>query len=254
MLNRFRDIVKRLELPQEEDAQQEVVYRIIDSDNHTVEVTPAQYAIWRTRNDATSRAVVGHDTVEDVMVRTTFSIMPENRAYKPYGTSAYSLPLYDPLLEYFHRYDTWEQARNGHRNVLDHIRRKAAQARADAETSRAFAGTAAEVEETLSAQLPALFSVRRAGDVAVVRTPLLRPDGSAIEISLATVDAGYELTEYASAQSWPESMQGGALLDALGVTTVDGLLTCTVDDAGQLARGLMGLAQAIAIAASTPTE
>ena len=205
MLNRFRDIVKRLELPQEEDAQQEVVYRIIDSDNHTVEVTPAQYAIWRTRNDATRRAVVGHDTVEDVMVRTTFSIMPENRAYKPYGTSAYSLPLYDPLLEYFHRYDTWEQARNGHRNVLDQIRRKAAQARADAETSRAFAGTAAEVEETISVQLPALFSVRRAGDVAVARTPLLRPDGSAIEVAVTTVGNCYELTEYGSKQPTAET-------------------------------------------------
>ncbi len=250
MLNRFRDFVKRLELPQEE----EVVYRIIDNNLNTLEVTAAQYAIWRTRNDVTRRAVVGQDTVEDVMVRTTFSIMPENRAYKPYGTSAYALPLYDPLLEYFQRYDTWTEAENGHRDILELISHKADEARADEEISQAFAGTAAEVRETLSAQLPDLFSVRRTDDLAVIRTPLLRPDGSPVEVAVGTAGSGYELTEYGSAQSGPETLRGSALLEALGVATVDGLLICTIDDVGQLSDGLLRVAQAISSVALTASE
>ena len=250
MLNRFRDFVKRLELPE----QEEVVYRIIDNNFNTVEVTAAQYAIWRTQNDVTRRAVVGQDTVEDVMVRTTFSIMPENRAYKPYGTSAYALPLYDPLLEYFRRYDTWSEAENGHRDTLELIRHKADEARADEEISRAFAGTAAEIRETLSVQLPDLFSVRRTDDLAVIRTPLLRLDGSPVEVAVATAGSGYELTEFGSAQSPPEILQDGALLEALGVTKVDGVLTCTVDDVSQLSRGLLRLAQAISVAAFTTSD
>ena len=93
MLNRFRDFVKRLELPQEDD----VVYRIIDDNSNAVEVTQAQYAMWRMQHDVTKRAVVGEDTVENVMVRTTFSIMPEHRGYKPFGTSAFEIAFFDPL-------------------------------------------------------------------------------------------------------------------------------------------------------------
>ena len=40
MLNRFRDLVKRLELP---DDELDTVYRIIDNNYQTVEVTAAQY-------------------------------------------------------------------------------------------------------------------------------------------------------------------------------------------------------------------
>ena len=36
MLNRFRDLVKRLELP---DDERDIVYRIIDNNYQTVEVT-----------------------------------------------------------------------------------------------------------------------------------------------------------------------------------------------------------------------
>ena len=93
MLNRFRDLVKRLELPEDE---RDVVYRIIDDNFNAVEVTAAQYANWRMQNDVTQKAVVGQDTVENVRVRTTFSIMPENRNYKPFGTSAFNLTSLDP--------------------------------------------------------------------------------------------------------------------------------------------------------------
>ncbi len=247
MLNRFRDFVKRLELPQEE----EVVYRIIDNDLNTIEVTAAQYAIWRTQNDVTRRAVVGQDIVEEAMVRTTFSIMPENRAYKPYGTSVYALPLYDPQLEYFQRYDTWAEAENGHRHTLELIRQKADEARADEEISRAFAGTAADVRETLSSQLPDLFSVRRTDDLAVIHTPLTRPDGSEIEVAVATIENGFELSEYGLAQSRLETLQDGALLEALGGTSGDGQLTCRVDDVSQLSLGLLRLLQAISIVTYT---
>ena len=111
MLNRFRDFVKRLELPQEEEG--EVVYRIIDDDLNAVEVTAAQYGIWRLQHDVTKRAIVGQDSVESVMVRTTFSIMPENRGYKPFGTSAYEVSTFEPLTQYTQRYDTWQEAEQG---------------------------------------------------------------------------------------------------------------------------------------------
>ena len=246
MLNRFRDFVKRLELPQEELEQEEVVYRIIDADLNTQEVTPAQYAIWRTQNDVTRRAVVGQDTVENVMVRTTFSIMPENRTYKPYGTSAYALPLFDPLLEYFQRYDTREQAEAGHRNALDRIRSKAAEAQAEEEISRAFSGTAAEVRETISAQLPNLFSVRRTDQEAVIRTPLLRPDGSFVEVAVASMESGFELTEFGSPTPRPGTATENTLLQALGVSVIDGALACSVDDSSELTQGIVRLAQAVA--------
>ena len=61
MLNRFRDFVKRLELPQGEERG--IVYRIIDDEFNTLEVTAAQYGIWRMQNDVTKRAVVGQDMV-----------------------------------------------------------------------------------------------------------------------------------------------------------------------------------------------
>ena len=256
--DRFRSLVKRLELPDEQQEQEEVVYRIIDNDLNTVEVTPAQYAIWRTQNDVSRRAVVGQDIVGDVMVRTTFSIMPENRDYKPYGTSAYALPLYDPLLDYFQRYDTWAAAEMGHRNTLDRIRNEAAESQAQAEAderiSRVFSGTAAEVRENIAAQLHDLFPVRRTDDLTVIRTPLLRPDGSSIEVEVTTAGDGYELTEYGSERSGGGSLEGGALFGTLGVITVDGVLTCVVDEAGQLSSGVLRLAQAISASAAVSSR
>ena len=153
MLNRFRDFVKRLELPQGEERG--IVYRIIDDEFNTLEVTAAQYGIWRMQNDVTKRAVVGQDMVEDVMVRTTFSIMPEHRGYKPFGTSAYGMPLYDPLTQYSQRYDTWGEAEQGHRNILERIRRDSATAREADRRAASLAGTAGAVRLAVSAGLTA---------------------------------------------------------------------------------------------------
>ena len=98
MLDRIRGFVKQLELPQEDEG--EVVYRIIDSGRNAVEVSAAQYAAWRVRNDVANLAVVGQDNVGDFLVKTIFSIMPENRSYKPFGTSAYVMPDFDPVTTY----------------------------------------------------------------------------------------------------------------------------------------------------------
>ena len=110
MLNRFRDLVKRLELP---DDERDIVYRIIDNNYQTVEVTAAQYGNWRMQNDVVQKAIVGQDTVENVRVSTRFSIMPENRNYKPFGTSAFDMTSLDSLIgytRYTRRYDTWNDA------------------------------------------------------------------------------------------------------------------------------------------------
>ena len=84
-----------------------------------VEVTAAQYGIWSLQNYVTKSAIVGQDTVEGVMLRTTFSIMPESRGYKPFGTSAYEVSSFEPLIQYSQRYDTWQEAEQGHRNTLE---------------------------------------------------------------------------------------------------------------------------------------
>ena len=61
MLNRFRNMVKRLELTEEE---RDVVHRIIDGNFNTVEMSPAQYAIWSMQNDVTQKAIVGQDSMK----------------------------------------------------------------------------------------------------------------------------------------------------------------------------------------------
>ena len=55
-------------------------------------------------------SVKGQDTVEDVMVRTTLWIMPEHRSYKPFGTSEYEMPHYDPLVQFSQRHGSWAEA------------------------------------------------------------------------------------------------------------------------------------------------
>ena len=243
MMRNLRNLVKRLELPQEEE---EVVYQIIDDNLRTVEVTAAQYAIWRTQNDVAQRAVVGQDNVENVMVRTTFAIMPENRSYKPFGTSAYQLPLYDPVLEYSQRYDTWSEAENGHRNTVDRVLRMAAEARADVEIALAFAGTAAEVRETISEKLPDMFSVRRTDDVAVIETPLLRVDGSFIQVAVESKENGYLLTDFGNSLLLQGISQDHVIFETLGVASINGVLTATANDASELCREVVRLAQAVA--------
>ena len=37
-------------------------------------------------------------------------VMPESKGYKPFGTSATHIALFEPLTEYSQRYDTWEEA------------------------------------------------------------------------------------------------------------------------------------------------
>ena len=246
MLNRFRNLARRLELPQEHD---HVVYRIIDEHLNTVEVTTAQYALWRVNNDVTKRAIVGQDTVENVIVRTTFSVMPENRSSRPFGTSAFGLPFYEPLLEYSQRYDSWQEAERGHRQTLDRIRWVAAQAQADVEIAQAFAGTASDVREAITAQLPELFSVTRSDNVALVRTPLLMADGTPIGLQVMNEDSGFLIAEVEPFKA--ETSGGfppGDLLERFGVGIVDGQMTVRAGTPSGLASAILALSQAISCA------
>jgi hypothetical protein len=243
MLNRFRNLAKRLELPQESE---NLVYRIIDANQNLVEVSTAQYARWRMNNDVTKRAVVGLDTVENVVVRTTFSVMPEDRAYKPFGTSAYELPDYDPRPEFSQRYDSWVEAERGHQQTLSRIRQEAAQAAADAEIAQAFAGTAAEVREAITAQLPDLFSVSRSNDLARVRTPLLMADGNSVELFVTQEGGEFLLTgvDPAVDESRGETSLS-EIFEKSGVSVVDGHMTIRVSDPGKLASAILAISQAI---------
>ena len=253
MLDRFRDLVKRLELPDNEEP--DVVYRILDDDFNILEVTPSQYTNWRLQHDVTQKAMVGQDTVENVMVRTTFSIMPEGRNYKPFGSHAYAMPAYDPLLEYSRRYDTWREAEWGHRETLERIRRDAAAARAAEERAAALAGTAGQVAHAIASDLPAMFQViaRSEHDVTVA-TPLLRASGAAIELAVSAGRAGFTLTAAldgspGDANSMLEAPGAGevdALCEALGVSVEPGALVCRAEDASQLGRAIVSLAQAVA--------
>ena len=252
MLDRFRSLVKRLELPPEEDS---VVYRIIDNDLNAVEVTPSGYAVWRMQNDVTERAIVGQDTVENVTVRTTFSIMPESRSYKPFGTSAYEIPSFDPRAEYSRRYDTWGEAEQGHRNTLERIRRDSAIARAAEQKAEDLAGTAGEVRLAISAGLPALFRVSiNSGIEVTVLTPMLRADGACVELTVSESGSGFVLTgtdEASSGDLAPAlgelgDEQVGRLCRSLGLSVESGALVCKADDASQLGQAMISLAQAIA--------
>lgn len=252
MLNRFRDLVKRLELPEDE---RDIVYRIIDDDLIAVEVTAAQYGSWRMQNDVAQKAIVGQDTVENVWVRTTFSIMPENRNYKPFGTSAVDVTSLDPLLEYSRRYDTWREAERGHREALQRVRRNAATARAAEEKAEALAGTAGEVRLALSADLPHLFEIREQSENDVnIATPLLGADGASIELSVSAKGAGFTLTAAVEAtpgdlpplMGKPGAENVNRLCRSLGVSMGKSVLVCEVEDASQLGRAIVKLAQAAA--------
>ena len=247
MLNRFRDFVKRLELPQEE--QGNVVYRIIDEHLNAVEVTSAQYTAWRMQYDIASRAVVGQDTAGDVMVRTTFSIMPEDRSYKPFGTSAYELSSYEVLTQYSQRYDTWREAEQGHRNILDRIRREQATARATDQRAEALSGTAGAVRLAVSAGLAAMFRVHAHSEEEVtVHTPLLRINGSNVDVVVAVEGNGFRLTG-----SIDRGVSGaGEMSEAYRVTAEDGEVIRMVDDEADLPQGIIGVAQAVACISVLP--
>ena len=241
MLNRFRDFVKRLELPQGEEA--EVVYRIIDDDLIAVEVTAAQYGIWRLQNDVTERAIVGQDTIESVMVRTTFSIMPENRGYKPFGTSAYEVSTFEPLPQYSQRYDTWQEAERGHRSALEQIRRKHATAMATERRVEALSGTAGAVRLAVSAGIPAMFEVSvHTDDYVDVQTPLIHADGTFVMVTVSEAGDGFRLSGYAG----PGLSGAGELYGKLGLAVEGDSVTCDVVDEAELPMGIIRVAQAVA--------
>ncbi len=259
MLDRFRDLVKRLELPQEDD----VVYRIIDDERNAVEVTQSQFTRWRLQNDVTQRAIVGEDTIEAVRVRTTFSIMPENRNYKPFGTSAFDTSSLDPLMQYSRRYDTWEEAEDGHRQIMEQIRQDAARARAAEERADALAGVAGEVRLALSADLPSLFQVdkRSESEVSVI-TPLSRADGSTITLTVMASGTGFELyapievTPYSSILTLGRlrSEQIARVCETLGVSLEEGHLTCIIEDVSNIGRAIMRVAEAVVCTTYIATE
>ena len=249
MLNRFRNFVKRLELPQEGG---EVVYRIIDNELNAVEVTAAQYTNWRMQNDVTTRAIVGQDTIEDVMVRTTFSIMPEHRGYKPFGTSAYEMPLYDPLVRYAQRYDTWREAEQGHRHILERIRRDHATARAADQRAESLAGTAGAVRLAVTAGLPALFQVQvpHSDEEVVVHTPLILVNGSNVDVVIAVASNRFRLSgSIASRATISEELS-----EMLGVVTEGGEVAREVEDEADLPRSIMRVAQAVAFISAISNE
>lgn len=241
MLDRLRDFVKRLELPQDEEDG--VVYRIIDDDLNAVEVTAAQYGNWRLQHDVARRAIVGQDIVDDIMVRTTFSIMPENRGYKPFGTSAYGMILYDALPQYSQRYDTWREAEAGHRQIVERVRRDNATARTADERAQSLSGTAGAVRLAVAAGLPALFRVHVHSDEQVtVHTPMCRMNGASIDVAVAGISSGFRV----SAPVNTKARVASGLLTTLDVKEEEGLVTCEVDGEDQLPRGIIRVAQAVA--------
>ena len=239
MLDRFKDFVKRLELPEDND----IVYRVIDDERNAVEVTEAQYARWRLLHNVASMAVVGEDTVDNVMVRTTFSIMPENRGYKPFGSSAYALPFFEPLSKYSQRYDTWQEAEQGHRATMERIRGDFATARAVDQKAAALAGTAGAVRLAVTAGVPSLFQVHvHSEDEVTVHTPLRRLNGSSVDVSVAVAGDGF----YLSAHIGTDARTATERSESLGVSVENGLVTCTVQTEDNLPRGILRVAQAAA--------
>ena len=252
MLERFRTFVKRLELPTDED---DLVYRIIDKDRNAIEATPAEYGNWRLRNDVTKLAIVGQDSIEDVLVRTTFSVMPESRIYKPFGTSVYRMPSYEPLTQYAGRYDTWREAELGHGYTLDRIRRDMETALLADQQAEALAGTAGEARLSISANLPTLFQVSEHSDGEVtILTPLLRADGIRVELKISQSEGGFLLNDADESvrviSPLPDGEQGTSqlqlLCSTLRLTIESGSLVCRVDDASHLGQGIVRLAQGIA--------
>lgn len=244
MLERIRGFVKQLELPQDED--EAVVYRIIDDARNAVEVSAAQYATWRLRNDVANLAVVGQDNVGDFLVRTTFSVMPENRSYKPFGTSAYKIPDFDPATAYSRRYDTWREAELGHYETVELLRQEQEVADSEAEKQNRAIEI---VRRAFALGLPGLFQVEAAHEYGVlVRTPWVLLDGSAVDLIVVEADGGFSLSGTGPAVSGMEvrrQQQIGEVCGALGVTPVDGSLIIKAENAGQMLESITLLMQAV---------
>ena len=244
MLERIRGFVKQLELPQDED--ETVVYRIIDGARNAVEVSAAQYATWRLRNDVAKLAVVGQDKVGDFLVRTTFSVMPENRSYKPFGTSAYKIPDFDPATAYSRRYDTWREAELGHHETVELLRHEQEVADSEAEKQNKAIEI---VRRAFALGLPGLFQVEAAHEYGVlVRTPWVLLDGSPVDLIVVEADGSFSLSGTGPALSGMEEhwqRQIGAVCETLGVTQIDGSLVIKAENAGQMLESITLLMQAV---------
>ena len=244
MLERIRGFVKQLELPQDED--ETVVYRIIDGARNAVEVSAAQYATWRLRNDVAKLAVVGQDKVGDFLVRTTFSVMPENRSYKPFGTSAYKIPDFDPATAYSRRYDTWREAELGHYETVELLRQEQEVADSEAEKQNKAIEI---VRRAFALGLPGLFQVEAAHEYGVlVRTPWVLLDGSPVDLIVVEADGSFSLSGTGPAVSGMEEhwqRQIGAVCETLGVTQIDGSLVIKAENAGQMLESITLLMQAV---------
>ena len=242
MLERIRGLVKQLELPQDED----VVNRIIDDDRNAFEVGPAQYARWRVSHDVAKLAVVGQDNVGDFLVKTTFSIMPENRSYKPFGTSAYMMPDFDPATTYSRRYDTWREAESGHYETVELLRQEQEVADSQAEKQNKVIEI---VRRAFALGLPGLFQVETAHEYGVlVRTPWVLHDGSPVDLIVVESEGSFSLSGTGPAVSEMEErprQQVGAVCRTLGVTAVDGSLIIKAENAGQMLESVALLMQAV---------
>ena len=242
MLDRIRGLVKQLELPQEED----VVYRIIDDGQNAVEVGPAQYARWRVSHDVYRLAVVGQDDVGDFLVKTTFSIMPENRSYKPFGTSAFKMPDFDPATTYSRRYDTWREAELGHYETVELLRQEQEVAASEAEKQNKAIEI---VRRAFALGLPGLFQVEAAHEYGVlVRAPWVLLDGSPVDLIVVESDGSFSLSGTGPALSEMEErrqQQVGEVCRTLGVTPIDGSLAIKAENAGQMLESIALLMQAV---------
>ena len=244
MLDRIRGFVKQLELPQDDEG--EVVYRIIDGDRHAVEVSAPQYARWRVGNDVAKLAVVGQDQVGDFLVKTTFSIMPENRSYRPFGTSAYLMPDFDPVTSYSRRYNTWQEAELGHYEAVELLRQEQEIPDSDAGKQNKEVEV---VRRAFASGLPGLFQVEAApGDGALVRAPWNLADGSAVELVVVEDGEGYSI--FGPGAPIPESeelrrRQVSNVCGTLGVSLVDGSLNKRAENAGELLEAVTVMTQAV---------
>ena len=243
MLERIRGLVKQLELPQEEE---DVVYRIIDSDRNALEVSPAQYARWRVSHDVAKLAVVGQDNVGHFLVKTTFSIMPENRSYKPFGTSAYAMPDFDPATTYSRRYDTWREAELGHYETVELLRQEQEVADSEAEKQNKVIEI---VRRAFALGLPSLFQVEAAHEYGVlVRAPWILHDGSPVDLIVVESEGSFSLSGTGPAVSEMDEGRQQQIEDVcrtLGVTPVDGSLIIKAENAGQMLESIALLMQAV---------
>lgn len=244
MLDRIRGLVKQLELPREEEA--DIVYRVIDDDRNAVEVGPAQYAMWRMTHDVAKLAVVGQDNIGDFLVRTTFAIMPENRSYKPFGTSAFRIPDFDPATTYSRRYDTWHEAELGHYETVELLR----QEQEVPESDTAKQNKVVEIARRgFASSLPNLFQVGAAHEYgALVQTPWVLLDGSAVDLIVVEAEGSFLVNGAGPAVSEMEDLRQQQIrnvCETLDVTLVDGNLVIKAENAGDLLDAILLLTQAV---------